>query len=86
MPPSPPPAPSASSISAALAALGASAQTPTDAELTAQAAAVGGERVLAAVLANSLYGAAIGVGMLTEGHMLAHGAGWRRWRWPAVRC
>ncbi|MEV1248678.1 DUF6245 family protein [Nonomuraea sp. NPDC049750] len=83
MPPSPPPAPSASSISAALAALGASAQTPTDAEL---AAAVGGERVLAAVLANSLYGAAIGVGMLTEGHMLAHGAGWRRWRWPAVRC
>lgn len=32
---------------------------------------MGGERVPAAVLANALYGASIGTGMLTESHMLA---------------
>lgn len=37
----------------------------------------GGEHVLAAVLANALYGASIGVGMLAEGHMLAQGGGAR---------
>ncbi len=36
---------------------------------------MGGEHVLAAVLANALYGASIGAGMLAEGHMLAAGAG-----------
>ncbi|MFI0425120.1 DUF6245 family protein [Spongiactinospora sp. 9N601] len=73
----PPPAPSAASISAALAALGAYAKPPTDAELARQAQAAGGEHVLAAVLANALYGAAIGAGMLTEGHMLERGGGAR---------
>ncbi|MCO6011557.1 hypothetical protein NE236_42065 [Actinoallomurus purpureus] len=72
-----PPAPTAASISAALAALGAYAKPPTDTELAAQAEAAGGEHVLAAVLANALYGAAIGAGMLAEGHMLAKGAGAR---------
>jgi len=70
-----PPAPTAASISAALAALGAYASVPSDAELKRQALAVGGEHVLAAVLANALYGAAIGAGMLAEGHMLEAGAG-----------
>ncbi|MDJ0464956.1 DUF6245 family protein [Streptomyces sp. H27-C3] len=69
------PAPSAASISAAMAALGVYAQPPTDAELEEQARSVGGEHVLAAVLANALYGASIGAGMLAEGHMLAKGAG-----------
>ncbi|MEJ7786596.1 MAG: DUF6245 family protein [Solirubrobacteraceae bacterium] len=32
--------------------------------------AAGGENVLAAVLANALYGASIGCGMLAEGQML----------------
>lgn len=71
----PAPAPSVASVSAAMAALGAYAQPPTVGELEQQAAAVGGEHVLAAVLANALYGASIGVGMLAEGHMLAGGAG-----------
>ncbi|MFG3229392.1 DUF6245 family protein [Kitasatospora sp. NPDC048194] len=71
----PAPAPSAAAISAAMAALGAYAEPPTAGELEQQARAVGGEHVLAAVLANALYGAAIGTGMLTEGHMLAQGAG-----------
>ncbi|MFJ2278802.1 DUF6245 family protein [Streptomyces sp. NPDC087866] len=69
------PAPSAASISAAMTALGVYAQPPTDAELGEQARSVGGEHVLAAVLANALYGASIGAGMLAEGHMLAQGAG-----------
>ncbi|MFH8294941.1 DUF6245 family protein [Streptomyces sp. NPDC018059] len=69
------PAPSAASISAAMTALGVYAQPPTDAELDEQARSVGGEHVLAAVLANALYGASIGAGMLAEGHMLAKGAG-----------
>jgi hypothetical protein len=54
----------------ALAALGAYAQVPSERELAEQAIAVGGEDVLAAVLANALYGAAIGCGMLAEGRML----------------
>jgi hypothetical protein len=72
-----PPPPSAASISAALAALGAYATVPGADELDRQAEAVGGEHVLAAVLANALYGAAIAVGMLAEGHMLEAGAGAR---------
>jgi hypothetical protein len=71
------PAPSAAAVSAALAALGAYADPPSDAELAAQAKAAGGEHVLAAVLANALYGASIGAGMLAEGHMLERGAGAR---------
>ena len=62
--------PTPSEISAALAALGVYAQAPSDAELAEQAIAAGGENVLAAVLANALYGAAIGCGMLAEGVML----------------
>ena len=62
--------PRASEISAALAALGVYAQVPTDDELEQQAIAAGGENVLAAVLANALYGASIGCGMLAEGQML----------------
>ncbi|MCA1700713.1 MAG: hypothetical protein LC790_18140 [Actinobacteria bacterium] len=60
----------ASEISAALAALGVYAQAPSDRALEQQAIAAGGENVLAAVLANALYGAAIGCGMLAEGQML----------------
>ncbi|MGH7759545.1 MAG: DUF6245 family protein, partial [Candidatus Dormibacteria bacterium] len=48
---------------------------PTDEELERQAEAVGGEQVLAAILANALFGAAIGIGMLAEGHMLEAGGG-----------
>uniref|UniRef100_UPI003F4999FA DUF6245 family protein n=1 Tax=Nonomuraea sp. CA-251285 TaxID=3240002 RepID=UPI003F4999FA len=66
-----PPPPTVAALSAALAALGAYAEVPTDAELAEQAAASGGEHVLAAVLANALYGASIGAGMLAEGHMLS---------------
>ena len=73
--PTPEPAPTAAAISAAMTALGVYAQPPTASELEQQAQAVGGEHVLAAVLANALYGASIGTGMLTEGHMLARGAG-----------
>jgi hypothetical protein len=72
-----PPPPSSASVSAALSALGAYAEPPSEADLARQAAAVGGEPVLAAVLANALYGASIGAGMLAEGHMLAGGAGAR---------
>ena len=71
----PAPAPSAADFSAALTALGSYAQPPTDDELEQQAQAVGGEQVLAAILANALYGASIGAGMLAEGHMFAAGAG-----------
>jgi hypothetical protein len=69
----PPRFPKPSEISAALAALGVYAQVPSDRELAEQAIAAGGESVLAAALANALYGAAIGCGMLAEGHMLEHG-------------
>lgn len=62
--------PRPSEISAALAALGVYAQAPSDQELTEQAIAAGGENVLAAMLANALYGAAIGCGMIAEGQML----------------
>jgi hypothetical protein len=62
--------PRPSEISAALAALGVYAQAPSDRELEEQAIAAGGENVLAAVLANALYGASIGCGMLAEGQML----------------
>ena len=62
--------PRPSEISAALAALGVYAQAPTDDELEQQAIAAGGENVLAAVLANALYGASIGCGMLAESQML----------------
>jgi hypothetical protein len=62
--------PKSSEISAALAALGVYAQAPTERELAEQAIAAGGESVLAAALANALYGAAIGAGMLAEGRML----------------
>jgi hypothetical protein len=61
--------PKAAEISAALAALGVYAAAPSEHELEAQAEQAGGEDVLAAALANALYGAAIGVGMLTEGRM-----------------
>ena len=61
--------PTASEISAALAALGVYATPPTEQELEEQARQAGGEDVLAAALANALYGAAIGVGLLTEGRM-----------------
>jgi hypothetical protein len=70
-----PQAPSAAAISAAMTALGVYAKPPTAGELKQQAASVGGEHVLAAVLANALYGASVGTGMLSEGHMLAQGAG-----------
>lgn len=73
--PAPASAPTAAEFSAALTALGAYAQPPTADELAQQAQAVGGEHVLAAVLANALYGASIGAGMLAEGHMLDQGAG-----------
>ncbi len=59
--------PKASEISAALAALGVYAAAPSEHELEEQAEHAGGEDVLAAALANALYGAAIGVGMLTKG-------------------
>ncbi len=62
--------PRPSEISAALAALGVYAQAPTADELEQQAISAGGENVLAAVLANALYGASIGCGMLAEGQML----------------
>ena len=62
--------PKPAELSAALAALGAYAQVPSERELAEQATAAGGEDVLAAVLANALYGAAIGCGMLAEGRML----------------
>lgn len=75
--PAPSPAPSVAQISAAMAALGVYASVPSEAELEQQARSVGGEHVLAAILANALYGAAIGTGMLTEGHMLEAGAGAR---------
>jgi hypothetical protein len=65
--------PKSSEISATLAALGVYAQVPTERELAEQAMAAGGERVLPPRLANALYGAAIGAGMLTEGRMLAQG-------------
>lgn len=58
-----------------MTALGIYAQPPTPEELEQQARAVGGEHVLAAALANALYGAAVGTGMVTEGNMLAAGAG-----------
>ena len=61
--------PKASEISAALATLGVYAATTSEHELEEQAEQAGGEDVLAAALANALYGAAIGVGMLAEGRM-----------------
>lgn len=67
--------PSVASISGALASLGVYASVPSTDDLERQADAVGGDHVLAAVLANALYGASIGVGMLAEGHMLTAGAG-----------
>ncbi|MGH9222543.1 MAG: DUF6245 family protein [Acidimicrobiales bacterium] len=69
-----PPPPSVASLSAALAVLGVYATVPSPEELQRQAEAVGGEHVLAAVLANALYGASVGLGMLAEGHMLELGA------------
>ena len=65
--------PTSSEISAALAALGVYAEVPSERDLAEQACAVGGETVLAAVLANALFGAAIGCGMLAEGRMLESG-------------
>jgi len=62
--------PTASEISAALAALGVYAEVPSARDLAEQALAVGGESVLAGVLANALFGAAIGVGMRAEARML----------------
>lgn len=69
------PPPSVASLSAALAVLGVYATVPSPEELQRQAETVGGDHVLGAVLANALYGAAIGLGMLAEGHMLEVGAG-----------
>ncbi|WP_353945123.1 DUF6245 family protein [Streptomyces sp. HUAS MG91] len=71
----PHPAPTPTEIAAAMTALGIYAQQPAPEELEQQAVAVGGEHVLAAVLANALYGASIGTGMVTEGNMLEAGAG-----------
>lgn len=68
-----PPPPSVASLSGALAVLGIYATVPSPEELQRQAEAVGGDDVLAAVLANALYGAAIGLAMLAEGHMLDRG-------------
>ena len=65
--------PKSSEISAALAALGVYAQVPSERELAEQALAAGGESVLAAALANALYGAPIGCGMLAQGRMLEQG-------------
>ncbi len=65
--------PTSSEISAALAALGVYAEVPSERDLAEQALAVGGESVLAAMLANALFGAAIGLGMLAEGRMLEPG-------------
>lgn len=62
--------PTSTELSAALAALGVYAQAPSEEELIEQAIGVGGESVLAAVLANALYGASVGCGMLAEGRML----------------
>lgn len=70
-----PAAPSVASISDALAALGVYAEVPSGDDLEQQAVAAGGELVLAAALANALYGAAIGTGMLAEGHMLVEVGG-----------
>jgi hypothetical protein len=53
------------------------ASVPSEAELAQQAASVGGEHVLAAILANALYEASIGTGMVTEGRMFEGGAGGR---------
>ncbi|MEO8968822.1 MAG: DUF6245 family protein [Solirubrobacteraceae bacterium] len=61
--------PRSSEISAALAALGVYARNPSAQDLEEQAHAAGGESVLAAMLANALYGAAIGMGMISEGRM-----------------
>jgi hypothetical protein len=58
---------------AALAALGVYAELPSERDLAEQAFTVGGEPVLAAILANALFGAAIGLGMLAEGRMLELG-------------
>ncbi|MYT74240.1 MULTISPECIES: DUF6245 family protein [unclassified Streptomyces] len=71
----PHPAPGPDEIAAAMTALGVYAQQPDPEELERQAVSVGGEHVLAAVLANALYGASIGTGMVTEGNMLEAGAG-----------
>ena len=65
--------PTSSEISAALAALGVYAEVPSERDLAEQALAVGGESVLAAMLANALFGAAIGLAMLAEGRMLEPG-------------
>jgi len=65
--------PTSSEISGALAVLGVYAEAPSERALAEQALAVGGETVLAAVLANALFGAAIGCGMLSEGRMLESG-------------
>jgi hypothetical protein len=62
--------PTSSEISAALAALGVYAEVPSERDLAERALAIGGETVLAAILANALFGAAIGLGMLAEGRML----------------
>jgi hypothetical protein len=69
----PPRFPKRSEISAALGALGVYAQVPSERELAEHAIAAGGERVLAAALADALYGAAIGYGMLAEDQMLEQG-------------
>jgi hypothetical protein len=64
-------------LSAALATLGVYASVPGPDELERQARLAGGEHVLAAALANALYGAAVSLGMLAEGHMMGAGAGGR---------
>jgi hypothetical protein len=55
------------------AALGVYAEVPSERDLGEQALAIGGETVLAAMLANALVGAAIGLGILAEGRMLESG-------------
>lgn len=53
-----------------MAALGVYAMPPSEQDLEEQAVAAGGELVLAAALANALYGASISCGMIAEGQML----------------
>ncbi|GIH95259.1 DUF6245 family protein [Planobispora siamensis] len=61
-------------VAAALAALGSYAYVPTSQDLARDAATVGGEHVLAALLANALYGAAVATAMAAETRMVQRGA------------
>jgi hypothetical protein len=73
MPADGPARPSAASIAAALAILDKHADVACADELDKQTVAAGGERLLAAALANALYGAAIGTAMRAEASMVHAG-------------